>query len=64
MTVSAVYEDPRKPMLPYAVTIRHGRTESLAETHRFPTRQMAEEAAAMIRAHGLDTSPWPSHFRP
>jgi hypothetical protein len=27
MTVSAVYEDLRKPALPYAVTIRHGRTE-------------------------------------
>src|SRR5829696_9001771 len=25
---------------------------------------MAEEAAAMFRAHGLDTSLWPSHFRP
>jgi len=37
---------------------------SLIEYHRFPTRERAEEAAAMIRAHGLDTSPWPSHFRP
>ena len=64
MTVGRVYEDLRKPTLPYAVTIRHGRTESLVETHRFPTRTMAEEAAARIRAHGLGTRPWPSHFRP
>src|SRR5688500_11236015 len=63
MTVGSVYEDLRKPMMPYAVTIRYGRTMSLVETHRFPTRTMAEEAAAQIRTHGLDTSPWPSHFR-
>ena len=64
MTVSEVYEDHRKPLLPYAIMVRYGRTMSLIEYHRFPTRERAEEAAAMIRAHGLDTSPWPSHFRP
>ncbi len=64
MTVSDVYEDKRKPLQPYAITIRYGRTMSLIEYHRFPTRTMAEEAAAQIRAHGLDRSPWPSHFRP
>jgi hypothetical protein len=36
MTVSGVYEDLRKPTLPYAITIRHRRTESLAEVHRSP----------------------------
>jgi hypothetical protein len=64
MTVSNVYEDLRKPLLPYAITIRHGRTESIAETHRFPTRSMAEQAAAQIQAHGLSSSPWPTHIRP
>jgi hypothetical protein len=55
-----VYEDHRKPLLPYAITIRYGRTMSLIEYHRFPTRTMAEEAAAQIRAHGLAHSHWPS----
>jgi len=64
VTVSEVHEDHRKPLVPYAITVRYGRTMSLIEYHRFPTRDMAEEAAAMIRAHGLDHSPWPSHFRP
>jgi hypothetical protein len=64
VTVSDVYTDHRKPLLPYAITIRYGRTMSLIECHRCPTRTMAEEAAAQIRAHGLDGSPWPSHFRP
>jgi len=64
VTVSDVYEDPRNPGLPYTITIRHGLTESLIENHRFPLRSMAEEAAAMIRAHGLDRSPWPTHVRP
>jgi hypothetical protein len=64
LTVSNVHEDPRKPLLPYAITIRHGRTESIVETHRFPTRTMAEEAAAQILAHGISSSPWPTHFRP
>jgi hypothetical protein len=64
MTVTAVYEDLRKPLLPYAITVRHGRTDSLMEIHRFPTPTMAEEARAMILAHGLASSPWPSHFRP
>jgi hypothetical protein len=62
MTVSAVYEDLRKPTLPYALTIRHGRTDSISEVHRFPT--MAEEARAMILARGLDSGPWPAHGRP
>jgi hypothetical protein len=64
MTVTGPYEDLRKPSLPYTITIRYGRTMSLIQNHRFPTRTMAEEAAAQIRAHGLDTSPWPTHFRP
>ncbi len=64
MTVSDVYEDQRKLLLPYAITVRYGRTMSLIEYHRFPTRTMAEQAAAQIRKHGLDTSPWPTHFRP
>jgi len=64
VTVSDVYEDQRKPLLPYAITIRYGRTMSLIEYHRFPTRLMADEAVAQIREHGLDRSPWPSHFRP
>jgi hypothetical protein len=64
VTVSAVYEDHRHPGLPYTITIRYGATESLLENHRFPVRSMAEEAAAMIRTHGLDTSPWPTHVRP
>ena len=64
MTVSEVYEDHRKASLPYAITIRHGRTMSLIEYHCFPTRTMTEEAAAMIREHGLARSPWPSHFTP
>jgi len=64
VTVSGVYEDTRKPLLPYAVTIRHGRTASIVEIHRFPTLQWAEQAAAMIRERGLHSSPWPSHFRP
>jgi hypothetical protein len=64
MTVSAVYEDLRKPLLPYAITVRHGRTESISEVHRFPSPTMAEEARAMILAQGLDSSPWPTHGRP
>jgi hypothetical protein len=64
MTVASVYEDPRKPLLRYAITIRHGRTESIVEMYRFSTRTMGEEAAAQILAHGLDSSPWPTHFRP
>jgi hypothetical protein len=64
MTVTGPFEDHREPSLPYAVSIRYGRTNSLVEVHRFPTMQMAEEAAAIFRAHGLDRSPWPSHFRP
>jgi hypothetical protein len=64
MTVSDVYEDHRKPGLPYVITIRYGATESLVENHRFPLRSMPEEAAAQIRAHGLDISPWPTHTRP
>jgi hypothetical protein len=64
VTVSDVYQDPRKPGPPYAVTIRYGRTASLVEVHRFPTPRMAEEAAAMIREHGLASSAWPTHFRP
>jgi hypothetical protein len=64
MTATNVYEDLRKPLLPYAITIRHGRTESIVETHRFPTRTMAEQAAAQIHANGLSSSPWPTHFRP
>jgi hypothetical protein len=64
MTVSAIYQDPRKPTLPYTLTVRYGATESLVQVHRFPTPTMAEEARAMILAHGIDTSPWPTHFRP
>jgi hypothetical protein len=64
MTVSPVYRDLRKPMLPYAITVRHGRTESITEIHRFPTPTMAEEARAMILACGLDSSPWPARVRP
>jgi hypothetical protein len=64
MTVTAVYEHLRKPMLPYAITVRHGRTESISEVHRFPAPGKAEEARAMILAHGLDTSPWPTHHHP
>jgi hypothetical protein len=63
MTVSEVYEDARRPTLPYTLTIRHGRTESLVAVQRFPTPTMAEQARAQILAHGLDTSPWPTHMR-
>jgi len=55
MTVTGPCEDVRKPSLPYTVSIRYGRTNSLVQVHRFPTRTMAEEAAAQIRAVKIST---------